>query len=325
MSGMSYETPSIEIRQFSTQDRPAIEQVLQAIWTNDVGAISYYMPREALVKSDEFHYSLVAEHMNEENSSLIGIASASCYSSHPTHIDLNINVHPNFQAQGVGKLLFEKISKKLQSQPKLPFMSATYEDQGRAIAFLEDRGYHEWGRTYLPRLDVTKVDLDTLKQRLEHVEAIGYQILTMNDLASDKKRDEKLGDLIFEIYANIHPKNPPSQKMYEQRQEIFVDGLTTETSFIAVKDHVYAAFGGLVASEHTQSLDFETFGVHPAFREHGFDLSLAIKYHEIIYAQAHRVKYLVVEVDKTDEWGMHVMSALPFEHRPAWVIFEKIL
>lgn len=313
----------LHFHSYTNADAQPSKRILHDIWREDVGAISYYQPSENCDRVDSFHRTLIAEIVNEQSTQPAGFGNVSHYATHPTHALLNLNVHPDYQGKGIGKAIYQRLSTILAQYKPLPCLSATYEDQVEAISFLQRRGFQERMRTYLPSLDVARTDLTHLKGSSERIMSAGYQIYPMSELAQDPRRNQKLADLLFEIYNRIHPFNPPGKGMYERREEIFLSDLLPEATFIAVNRDEYAAVGGLVESLRPNTLDINTFGVSARHQAHHLDLALAIKQHEITFAKRQQIQQLVAEVDSTDELGMKVLAQLPFQHRSPWITFEK--
>jgi mycothiol synthase len=312
-------------RPYETSDAGALDQLLHVLWNEDIGAIRYYAPNSALNNADRFHHTIVVEQLHASEMSIVAFGNVSHYAEQPTHAFLNFNVHPNFQYQGIGTILFQQLVALLATKGAYPLLTATYENQAHAVAFLKKLGFQEQMRTYLPHLDVAQVKLDELEQKAAALSERGYHILSMAAAATDPARDQKLADLLYEIYAAIHPLNPPSLVMYEQRREIFLSDLLPEATFIAVHQEDYAAVGTLHESERPNALDFGLSGVSSIHQTHALDLALAVKMHEITFARQRQVQRLVAEVDSTDTLGTQVLAHLPFHHRPAWVTFERTL
>jgi len=312
-------------RSYKPTDAPAIDQLLHAIWNDDSGARRYYAPDSALDNPDAFHHTIVVEPVQGSATAVIAFGNVSHELTQPTHAFLNLNVHPNFQHQGIGTALFHQLTTHLASRAAYPILTATYENQAHAIAFLQKWGFQEQMRTFLPHLDVAEVKLDILVQKAVALSERGYHIMSMAAASADPARDQKLADLLYEIYAAMHPINPPGPVMYEQRREIFLSDLLPEATFIAVQQNDYAAVGTLHESERPHALDFGLCGVSQAYQANALELGLAIKAHEIAFARRHQVKRLVAEIDSTDTLGMQLLATLPFHHRPAWITFGRAL
>ncbi|NUM46718.1 MAG: GNAT family N-acetyltransferase [Anaerolineales bacterium] len=315
----------IRFRSYDKTDEQVLINLLNMIWKGDVGAISYYTPTEWVDNANSFHRSIVAELVNETEKKVVGFGNISHYPTHPTHAFLNLNIHPNYQQQGLGKKLYHHLISLLKTYHPYPCLSATYENQIRAVSFLKSHGFKELIRTYLPRLRVDQVDINKLKDITLQITAYGYQIYSMADLATDPERNQKLADLLFDIYAAIHPHNPPGNAMYEKRQEIFLSNLLPEATFIAIYEGEYAATGSLLNSQRREALDIGLFGVRKNHQIHALELALAIKWYEITFAHQAQIKHLVAEIDSTDSIGMAVLNALPFHPSSTWITFVKEL
>jgi GNAT superfamily N-acetyltransferase len=120
------------IRPALETDQDAIERVLEAVWGEDQAARGYFKPRL------ETNPAFVAWIENR----VVGFASVRGNGWHPTRDYVGVNVHPAFQARGIGAALFAALENALKARGK-PLQTATMETQARARRFLERHGFTE--------------------------------------------------------------------------------------------------------------------------------------------------------------------------------------
>src|SRR5579885_1978311 len=311
------------IRTYLPADRIALSHILRATW-DDEGAIGYFGAAEDFTSQVSFRRTVVAEASGQEGARILGFGMVGVSSYHPNFAYLKIIVDPSYQRRGIGSALYAHLVKLLEARTSLPIKTATYEDQEHALAFLHHRGFHEWMRTYLPILELARFDPLPLTEARARVAARGYQVYSMADLAEDPRRNEKLADVHYQIYASIHPDNPPSAALYEQRFQAFLgDNVLPEAMYVALRGEEYMAIASLRTSAQSATLEQGLFGVLLACQADGLDLMLALIFLEIEYAKKQHIQRIAAEIDDRDTLGMALLQRLPFQSGPAWVTLVK--
>jgi GNAT superfamily N-acetyltransferase len=312
------------IRPYLPADQTIITSILRAIWADDEGAIQYFGAAEDFTGQTAFRRTVVAEASSQEGARILGFGMVGVSSYHPSFAYLKIIIDPSHQRRGIGSALYTHLVKLLEAQISLPIKTATYEHQEHALAFLQHRGFHEWMRTYLPVLELARFDPLPLTESRARVAARGYHICSMTDLAEDPRRNEKLADVHYQIYASIHPDNPPSAALYEQRFQAFLgDNVLPEAMYVALRGADYVAVASLRTSYQPTTLEQGLFGALPAYQADGLDLMLALIFLEIEYAKKQHIQRIAAEIDDVDTLGMALLKRLPFQSGLAWVTLVK--
>ncbi len=311
----------LTLRPFHPDDAPALDGILQAVWPDDPHSREVFQDYgpAAIKPGQTLHLTLVTA----LDRHLVGFGSIYESKLHPKPYYLHVQVHPEFQGQGIGQQLYGQLIEILRGRTPKPLQVSTMATQERALRFLRDRGYVEYVRTYLPLLDVSAVDLNAFADVEADVQAEGYVIRSMAELASDPDRDNKLADLHTAVYEQTHAHNRPAAKVLQQERSFFLSDAIPEALFVALKDGEYVALSSVRAGLLPGQLETAWAGaVGTAFADCPL-LLLAMRLREIAYARQHGITHLRGEFDSVDECLLTAMDELPWQETPDWVTYVR--
>lgn len=306
----------MNIRPATEQDLARIEQIINAVWQDNHGAIAYFTTR--LPKPNSQNHVLVAE--AQDSAGIVGCATLGYGRLHNHHAYVSIHVLPEYQRRGIGTQLFTAIQAiSCQYQP-LPFHTATYDYCHDALDFWRTHGFVHESKTFLPVLDVTTLDQAVFKRDLAIVQHAGIVIEPYSALAHDPQRDDQVAELLWNAYARIHPESPPNPICYAERHELFLDdAMIAESMFIAHQHGQYRGVASLRASDEPDSLDADFIAVAPEVAAIEQHVACALFAYLVDHAREQNIRYIYAEVDQDDELGMMLLAKLPFTHQPVWL------
>jgi len=297
------------IREYREDDRVSLRSIAEAsVADEDVRAHTHFGPTETV---PAYANTLVAE----QDGCCIGFASVfqNEFHYHPLDFRFCVVVHPMYRRRGVGVTLYHALlTSTLPGKPKR-LRCLTCENDDVAEQFLKGLGYRVLLTCYTPVLKVAAVNLAKLTGYLCKLEHAGYRIVTLAELVSDDKRDERITALCLEAYADTHTFSPPTAPVAVWQEEFLGEDCLEEAFFVAVQDGRYTAFSSLRPSTTNSVMEAMWDGVSRAERALEFPLRLALKAREVAYARNQGVQELHWEVDSTDLTGMHLLNVLPFE------------
>jgi GNAT superfamily N-acetyltransferase len=187
------------IREFAPHDYVSIADIGNAIYPD-----YRYSPEE--IRYDDEHFDktkyLFKRYVAEVSGRVVGYAEYHHMPNmfHPQKFWLYVGVHPEFQKQGIGRALYEKIISDLRALNAVRALTSAREDYPRSIAFLQKNGFVETMRTWESRLPVATLDLKKFAHYLERFSAHGFTITT---LADELKRDPNCLKKLYELYELI--------------------------------------------------------------------------------------------------------------------------
>jgi GNAT superfamily N-acetyltransferase len=155
-----------------------------------VAIVSETTPDEANsvdnLRWEDATYPGAARFLAEVDGEVVGAASVARIYMHPPEYDglwAHVNVLPAARRQGIGSALLAAISDRARTAGKTTLMVPVSADHGMSIDFLAHRGFREYERSRIVRLDLTGlavpavdlpagVVLTTLAERPDLVEAV---------------------------------------------------------------------------------------------------------------------------------------------------------
>ncbi len=301
-----------EIRPAFEMDRAAIDGVLKAVW-GESWAAGYFKPRL------ETHHAFVALLENQ----IIGFSNVRENAVHPTRDYVGVNVHPTFQARGVGTALFATLEKVLQTRGR-PLQTATMEMQSRARRFLTAHGFTEIMRTYTPIFDPRTIRLEPFQSALTRLEKLGLEVRSLAELGRSSELEANLARLHHAIYRDTHTWNPTADLVLKDALESFMgEDVIPEAMLVALLNGAPVGVSSLRGD--LDELELAWFGFVPSHKELGPDVVLALVGRCLEYAVARGAPSITGEFDSLNPLAMHVLETLHVEPGEAWLTFQRNL
>jgi mycothiol synthase len=323
---MSLQTRTrVTLRPFTPDDYPALAAVNNAVYPDYPNSV------EELRYNDEHrdpkcHFArFVAEHEGV----LVGSGACGQYAGmfHPRKFFLGVDVHPDWQGQGIGSALYDHALGSLDPFAPLSVSCQTRSDWAHTLRFLAARGFTERMRSWESRLDVAAFDASPYAGVQERTEATGIVFKTIADLAADPDRDRKLYELDAELSHDVpspEPHTPISFEFFLHRVLEDPD-LIPEAYFVAVDAATgeYAGMSQLWHSQGSADLYNGLTGVKRTYRRRG--IALALKLRGIAYARAQGRPTIKTWNESNNRAMLSINEALGFVKQPVWIDFVNLL
>jgi GNAT superfamily N-acetyltransferase len=308
----------------SDADYSAIVEVASAVWPNMPVSADEWKHYDEAVDPQYFFARLLAE--NEGRVVGNGVFMEPFWSHRPGKYYIDIEVHPDFQNQGIGTRIYDEIVQRLAERNPMLFVSSTREDQPGGIHFLEQRGYQCVMREPVSELDVQAFDVDAFRKYIERVVQSGYKIVTLRELlATDPNALQDVYELNWTLEKDIPHPEPPTKPTFEAWRKLNFErpGYLPDAWFIAMDGDQLVGLSRLwTFQSDPQHLDVGITGVIPSHRRQG--IAMALKVRGIEFAKA----YGATEIRTGNEENnpmYQINLRLGFKPMPAWLSYEKSL
>lgn len=320
----------VGIRDFSPHDYPTVAAVRNAAAPKD------QVSAEGLQDRDQHMPEVIKwrRWVAETSDGVVGTGeyTQSTDMYHPRKFQLIICVHPHFQGQGIGSMLFEHLARQLQPFGPIAFQARTHEDENRSLRFLTSRGFKEDFRQWESHLDVSGFDADRWSAVEERVRTMGIRIVTLADLAADVNRDRRLYDLEVETDADVPSPDSVRNSQWprdENRFQRYAERILNNpdrppwTYLVALKEGEYIGLSYGERDLDSRIFDIDLTGVRRAYR--GLGVATALKVRGIVEARTHGMATIRTWNDTSNRPILALNDKLGFVPQPALIFLEKPL
>ncbi|AZI43239.1 GNAT family N-acetyltransferase [Deinococcus psychrotolerans] len=138
----------------------------------------------------------------------LGVYTQQEWMFHPQKFAVNVQVKPEWQGQGIGKHIWERLEEELRSLSAIKLFSSVREDASRSLRFLIERGFVEEQRERESALNLADANLSGLDSALARAKAGGYQLLTFAEYAAPDKERQLY---TFDESASQDEPHPPDE------------------------------------------------------------------------------------------------------------------
>lgn len=314
--------PTLTIREAADTDIPVMARIMSAVnpnhpWTPESLAHELQTLRNHPL---ELH---LAEWLAEEDGQPVGVASTTQFIGmyHPDRYWAEVMVLPDCAGRGVGAGLARVLEAHLRSLGAREVLAGAYEDQPRALAFLQRRGFTEAMRYFDNVLDVSTFDPAPWAAH----EALPGNLRALSLAALEAEMGQEAARRAFhsafsEARLDVPRTGEASEITFEDFQTRLSHPLVYPGGILlAVTDS-----GEVVALselEHAEGdpgrLNTGLTGTRRAWRRKG--LALALKLRAIRLAQERGVRQIWTGNASTNAPMLAINERLGFRPRPAYV------
>jgi len=316
----------IRIREFKASDGAAVARIHNSLFPND----PYFSKRAEYEDScyGRTRYRmkrLVAERVADQ---VVGFGEYKhfFFSYHPRKFALEIEVHPQWQRQGVGGMLHDRIMEKL-SQVKVDTVWAeVLSTSASGIRFITKRGFFERSRTIELRLDLRNPDLAKV---IKETKSSWIEGMTITNLSSEMRRDSSAGRKFKDLEdsgAQDIPHTIADYLMDFHDYKIVVLNspvMVWEGSFVAKRGTLYVGSSSLLESGMDNVIDQGFTVVRPEYR--GSGIAQAVKLLTALYARNKGFRYIRTRNDSENNGMLAVNRKMGFVKQTETITFEKHL
>ncbi|WP_027882478.1 GNAT family N-acetyltransferase [Meiothermus rufus] len=313
----------VNLRPFAETDYPAIAQLLNAAWPDEVHS-------EARLRENDLHAPEIrwGRFVAEVDQRIVGVGEYTQHEGmyHPQKFALGITVHPEFRGQGIGKALYQRVMEALAPYDPISLLCSTREDQARALVWLKKLGFVEKMRYWESRLEVQRFDFTPYTGKIEAVEAAGFALKSLKELEDDPDYRQKAYDLWLEARLDVPRPEAISEVPFEDYcRWVFGSRYYWPEGYLVAVDQrsgQYVAMSTLWKTDGDYLYTGLT-GTRRAYRRKG--LALALKLRAIALAKATGAREIRTGNEVGNRAMLAINEALGFVKQPAWIDWVKKL
>ncbi|MCJ7550323.1 MAG: GNAT family N-acetyltransferase [Anaerolineae bacterium] len=243
---------------------------------------------------------------------------------HPQRFNINVEVSPDYQRQGFGAALYDRIMAELQPFSPKVFRANAFTNLPQGFPFLQRRGFYEAFRETPVSLDIASFDPSPYADLETQLQAKGYVIRSLREMESDPDRDRKIYALYWEAFEDV-----PQEGLEVQRQDFdeWVKwGLNHPTIlhdayFIAARGDEYVGLRELGKDPDNDVLLGGLLGVRRAHRRQGIGLAMQLR--GIAYAREHGYPELKTCTAVQNLPMQALFNRLGYTRAPEWLQCQK--
>lgn len=242
----------------------------------------------------------------------------------PRRFYISVEVSPNYQRQGVGAALYDRIMAELRPLDPRVLRANAFTNLPQGFSFLVKRGFYEAFRETPVHLDVMSFD-STPYAGLE-TSLLDRKIIlkTLRDLETDPDRDRKVYDLYWEVEEDVPHEDPhiDRQSFDEWIQwGLYDPAILCDAYSVAVQGNSYIGLSEWGTEPGSDAILGGLAGVCRTHRRQGIGLALHLR--GIAYARKRGYRILKTCTAASNLPMQALFNKLGFTRDPEWLQCQK--
>lgn len=308
------------MREFIAEDYPAIVDVHNASWDGYPTTLEQLQAQD--IAARQHPASSIQRYVVERQGRIIAFGQ---YDQPPRFYEpdrfrASVVVHPQYQRQGIGTRLYERLISDLKGLGTFTLWTKIREDMSGGVQFARKHDFYAELYVWELRLAVADFDFTPYADLNKALNAQGIEIKTLQELESDPEGYQKLYDLTCEAGQDLPPTEhwtPPSYDNFKRNTLT----RTPEAYFVAVSENNYIGLSYLTEHQKEKYCSIGLTGVRRAYRRQG--IALALKLREIAYARQCAYVSIRTTLDSSNQASLAMNERLGFMKQPAWIVFAR--
>ncbi len=252
---------------------------------------------------------------------------------HPRKYAIDIMVHPTYEGNGIGKMLYRALQDDVRATSPISFEAHTASHKPRGIRFLKDRSYELKTREYASRLELDTFDPTLFQSYLDGIRASELAIINHDELRRRFPDDwtRRLYDADVEMSQDIPYHETPTPDPFDvwEKRHLNHQNRVPETYLLAMDGDEIAGVTILFKSGATAETLFTGLtAVKRPYRRRG--LAMALKVANLSYAKENfrtkAGKAPAVMTENEENNPMYTINErLGFVRQPDWLVYKLVL
>lgn len=242
----------------------------------------------------------------------------------PTHLEMQIVVHPAVQGRGLGRALWQHLQMAWQPLQPHHIWLEVREDWQAGLTFAGRRQFHESRRVWVSRLDLATFDPQPFSGSIERVTAQQIELISFAALATaDQGFWQQLYEFERQTTCDVPSPFPVTMPIYDQWIKFYQPdhGALWEGSFAAVHEGQIVGISTLETINDSTDVEVGFTAVRRDYRGRG--IALALKLCTIAYAGAQGLSGIRTDNDSTNLAMWHINERLGFRRGLVWIVLRR--
>jgi len=271
----------LKIREFTADDYPAIVNIhnsLKIVWPERPRTPEGWAEAEKNRHPKCKYQRWVAVKDGE----VIGYGGygQNIFEYHPQRFNINVEVSPEHQRQGVGGALYDTIMAALEPFNPRILRADSFTNLPQGFPFLKKRGFYEAFRETPVHIDIQAFDPSPFAELEGEMQSKGIIIKTLSELTTDPDRDRKLYELYWEVSEDVpHEDSDFEAQSFEDWAKWGLNhpAVVHDAYFIAMDGDRYVGLRELGKDPDNNVLLGGLLGVQRDYRRKGLGLALQLR------------------------------------------------
>jgi mycothiol synthase len=307
----------LSIRSFTDNDYNAMHDIHQAVSLDEAITV------EELQRKDQKHDHRCSFHrwVVEVDGKIVAIGEydQDAQRYHPHVFVLDGMVHPLYQHQGIGSVLYTYLIEAIQPFHPWRLRKRLKADNALGLHFLKKRNFQEERRLWESHLDLIGFDPALSTRYEEHLLVQGIRISSLKDLTNNQDRDYLLYLLVKELTQDVPAPEPRTVLRYDDfvRYKLQNPSLFPEGYLVAIHNGNYIGVSELKATERPLELTTGLTAVKRTHRRRGIAHVLKVKC--IVSAKMHGYTSIWTQNDTRNTPILRLNENLGFVKKSCWI------
>lgn len=319
----------IIIRPFLAEDYPA-EQEIELEYAPMMAVSVEEIRHEDEVMAalpDHLNLKIVAETSEDSRVVAVGALSQPNFNFHPEKYWIGAWVRTAFRGRGIGSALYSVLEMEARARNATTLWAGFKDDDPRARAFVERRGFVPQRTIWISRLDLRSADLRDRRGLGPKLEAEGVRFSTLRTEGPNDPEVRRKIHALWQLCARDVPRLGefhPATFEHFQAMELDNTMALPEGFFLAIQGADYVGMSNLQRSPtESDTLRVGFTGTHPRFRGRG--LASEMKRRATEFARDAGYSFVTTGNDSLNPSILAINQRMGFRPEIAWVTGEKSL
>ncbi len=316
----------MNLRSYTTDDYPDLVEIQNANFPDMPAVVEDYVESDRNSLKDD--RSLFTRLVVEQDNYVVGFLQyyRNVWNFDPQHFQVTIRLHPDYQNQGIGTQLADKLTACLEPYNPTKLNVTVREYHAHGLAFAQKYGFAEFHRNSESKLTLADFDANAYQDVESRLKTAGIEIKSYNELrANHPDLDQQLYDLFQIIEQDVPGDEPHQEPGFEAwREDYLINPRLDKDAFkIALHGDEMVGLSNLWTDLASDMLYTDLTGVKREYRGKG--IAVALKLAVIQWALANNYSAIKTQNEVNNVGMLSINQRLGYQKQPDWIYLKKVI